>query len=139
MKKTTPTGSPSSSAIASTRFSKAALAALVECKNLGIRAGRGPHRFIAVWVVVVKGRAFVRPWNDKPSGWYRQFLVDPRGAIQLRNRAIRVRAKKTRGERLWDAVDAAYAAKYPTPGSRGYVRGFALPRRRKTTTELVPG
>lgn len=122
----------------SSRFSKPVIAALHATKILGVRAGRGSHRFVAVWVVVVKDRAFVRPWNDKPDGWYRAFLLEPRGMIQVGNREIRVQAKRTRGERLWDAVDAAYAEKYPTPGSRGYVRGFALARRRRTTTELVP-
>ena len=35
-------------------------------------------------------------------------------------------------------IDAAYAEKYPTPGSRKWVRGFRTPRRRATTLELVP-
>ncbi|MGH9856437.1 MAG: hypothetical protein ACRD4B_01215, partial [Acidobacteriota bacterium] len=53
-------------------------------------------------------------------------------------REIRVRAKKTSGERLLDAIDQAYGEKYHTPGSQKYVRGFALPRRRMTTLELIP-
>jgi hypothetical protein len=36
-------------------------------------------------------------------------------------------------------VDAAYAAKYTTPGALKYVRGFARSKRRRdTTTELMP-
>jgi hypothetical protein len=120
------------------RFSNPIIARLDAAKIIGLRAGAGGHRFIGVWVVVVRERAFVRPWNDKPTGWYRAFLDNPRGMLQLGDREIRIRARPTRGERLWDEVDAAYAAKYPTPGSRGYVRGFSLPRRRRTTTELVP-
>ncbi len=50
----------------------------------------------------------------------------------------RVRAKKVRGERLLDAVDAAYAEKYDTPASLKCVRGFRHARRRATTTEFVP-
>lgn len=122
----------------SRRFSKPVLTAIHQSKILGIRAGIRPHRFIGIWVVVVNGRVFVRPWNDKPNGWYRAFLEDPRGVIQAAAREIPIRAKKTRGERLMDAIDLAYAVKYPTPGSRGYVRGFALSRRRMTTTELLP-
>lgn len=120
------------------RFSAPVLAALHASKIVGVRAGSAPHRFLGVWIVVVKDRAFIRPWNDKPAGWYRAFRADPNGVLQVGDREVKVRAKPARGERLWDAIDAAYAAKYPTPGSRRYVRGFALPSRRKTTTELVP-
>jgi hypothetical protein len=121
------------------RFSKPVVAAIDEGRILGIRAGTESHRFIGVWVVVVNGRVFVRSWNDKPEGWYRAFLGEPRGTIQIPSgREVRVRARKARGERLMDAIDLAYREKYPTPGARGYVRGFARPRRRATTMELMP-
>jgi hypothetical protein len=82
---------------------------------------------------------FVRSWNDKPHGWYRAFDEDSRGTIQIPGgREIRIRARKAKGERLLDAIDRAYAAKYNTPGSRKYVRGFATARRRKNTVELLP-
>jgi hypothetical protein len=45
---------------------------------------------------------------------------------------------RTRGNRIRDAVDKAYATKYPTPGSVKYVRGFRTPRRRETTMEFMP-
>lgn len=105
---------------------------------LGIRAGADPHRFTGIWFVVVAGRLFVRPWNDKPGGWHQAFLRDPRGTISVSGREIPVRARKARGERLFDAVDAAYAQKYDTKASQKWVQGFALPHRRKTTTELLP-
>ena len=120
------------------RFSSDILAALHASKILGLRAGAQPHRFIGVWVVVVNERVFVRSWSNKPHGWYRTFLEEPHGMIQIAGREIRVRARKTRGERLMDAIDLAYREKYPTPGSRKYVEGFARARRRATTTELVP-
>ena len=121
------------------RFSKPVLSAIHDSRILGIRAGTGPHRFIGIWAVVLNGRVFVRPWNDKPHGWYRAFQNEPRGRIQIPSgREIRVRARQVRGERLMDAVDRAYAEKYTTPASRKYVIGFARPRRRKTTTELTP-
>lgn len=121
-----------------TRFSKAIAAALDKSKILGIRAGRAPHRFIGIWVVVVEGRVFVRSWTLKPGGWYRTFLEDPQGTIQVGDRELPVRAQRTTSERLRKAVDQAYRMKYPTPWSRGYVRGFARGRRRESTTELVP-
>ena len=119
------------------RFSKPILAAVNDGKILGIRAGRD-HRFIGVWMVVVDGRVFVRPWNDRPQGWYRAFLENPFGAMTIGDREVRVRARSVRSERLVSAVDRAYAEKYNTPGSRKYVLGFARPRRRRTTTELIP-
>jgi hypothetical protein len=119
-------------------FSKPALAALGAAKILGVRAGT-EHRFTGVWVVVVKGRVFARSWNDKPTGWYRAFVAEPLGVIQVPNgREIRVRAKKVTAERLLDAIDEAYGQKYNTPASRKWVHGFAQVRRRKTTTEFVP-
>jgi hypothetical protein len=121
------------------RFSPDVLAALDASKILGVRAGTQPHRFIGVWVVVLKERVFVRSWNNKPNGWYQAFLMDPQGTIQVAGHELPVRARKARGERLMDAIDLAYRAKYPTPGSRKYVEGFARARRRATTLELVPG
>lgn len=121
------------------RFSRPVLAALRAAKILGVRAGTRPHRFVAVWVVTVGDRAFVRSWNDKLDGWRRVFLDDPRGVMQLPSgREVRIRARSTRGVRLLDAIDRAYAEEYPTPGSRQWVRGLRTPRRRATTLELLP-
>ena len=38
------------------------------------------------------------------AGWHRAFSSDPRGTILVSNREIPVRARKTRGERLFDAA-----------------------------------
>jgi hypothetical protein len=122
---------------AARRFSEPALKELAKAKILGVRAGN-EHRYTGVWVVVVEGRAFVRSWNDKPTGWYRAFRAEPRGSIQLTGREIAVRARQTRGERLLDAVTRAYAEKYNTKASEKWVRGFAEPRRAVTTLELLP-
>jgi hypothetical protein len=104
---------------------------------LGVRAGEA-HRYTGVWVVVVEGRVFVRSWNDKPTGWYRAFLETPEGGIQLGDRELAVRAKRTRSARLQEAVTAAYAEKYPTKASQKWIVGFAEPRRMATTLEIVP-
>jgi hypothetical protein len=120
------------------RFPNRILIALDSSKIIGLRAGTQPHRFIGVWVVVVKERVFVRTWDNKPQGWYQAFLKEPVGRMQIAERELRIRAKKARGERLMDAIDLAYAEKYPTPGSRKYVEGFALAHRRATTIELLP-
>jgi hypothetical protein len=115
------------------------IAAIDQAKILGIRAGaRSDHRFIGVWPVVVDGRAFVRSWTLKRNGWYRTFLEDPLGTIQVGEREVRIRAVPVRSERIRNAVEEAYARKYPTPGSAKYVRGFRTKRRREATMEFVP-
>jgi hypothetical protein len=121
------------------RFSRSILAAIDKRKILGVRAGaRSEHRFLGIWAVVVRDRVFARSWTRQLGGWYRTFLEDSRGTIQVDQRQIRVRAVRTRGNRFRDAVERAYARKYATPGSLKYVRGFRAPRRRETTMEFQP-
>ena len=120
------------------RFPKSTVNAIREGKVLGIRAGTKPHRIIGIWVVVVEGRVFVRSWSLKPRSWYRTFLEEPRGVIEVDGRKIPVRAIFTRSERLKTAVDRAYREKYHTPGSLHFVNGFRIKKRRDTTTELAP-
>jgi hypothetical protein len=115
------------------------VAAIDASKILGVRAGdRSDHKFTGVWPVVIEGRVFARSWSLEPGGWYRSFVEDPRGVIEVGSRHIRIRAVSVRSERLRDAVEAAYAEKYPTPGARTYVRGFRTKRRRQATMEFVP-
>ena len=120
------------------RFQKTILAAIRDGKILGICAGTKPHRIIGIWAVVVEGRVFVRSWSMKPRGWYRAFIEEPRGVVEVSGRELPVRAIFTRSERLKDAVDLAYREKFNTPGSLHFVRGFKQKKRRDTTTELVP-
>jgi hypothetical protein len=120
-------------------FPKDVVTAIRDGKILRIRAGTKPHRIIGIWAVVVENRVFVRSWSLKQRSWYRAFLEEPVGVIEVDGREIPVRAVFTRSERLKTAVDRAYRDKYNTPGSRHYVRGFARKKRRDTTTELVPG
>jgi hypothetical protein len=120
------------------RWPKAVVAAIHEGMILGIRAGNGPHRVIGIWAVVVDGRVFVRSWGLEPRSWWRTFVEEPRGIIQVGDRTLPVRAVQTRSVRLKDAVDRAYEAKYHTPGSLKYVRDLARKKSRETTTELVP-
>lgn len=105
---------------------------------VGIKAGKHPHRIIALWAVIVEGRVFVRSWSLKPRSWYRKFLEEPVGTFQVGNRKFAIRAVRTRSERLKKAVDRAYLAKYHTPGSLRFARDLAGAKSRATTTELVP-
>src|SRR5262245_13598052 len=120
------------------RFPGEVVAAIRDGKILGIRAGSQLHRFIGIWAVVVEGRVFVRSWSLKPRSWYRTFLEEPRGAVQVAGREIPVRAVRTRSKRLKEAIDRAYLAKYNTPGSVQYAKDLGRAKSRATTTELVP-
>jgi hypothetical protein len=120
------------------RFSRPAVAAAAATKYFGIRAGPGDHRFLGIWIVDVDGRLFARSWTLKADGWRAAFRRDPRGALQIGTRTLKVRARPVRGERLQDAITAAYFVKYDTAASRHYCRGFARGRRRASTVEFVP-
>jgi hypothetical protein len=120
------------------RFPSKVVAAIRDGQILGIKAGAQPHRIIGIWAVVVENRVFVRSWSLKPRSWYRTFLEHPEGVIEVSGRRLRVRAVRTRSERLKDAVSQAYLDKYDTPGSVKYARDLGRAKSRATTTELVP-
>ena len=120
-------------------FPPSVVAAIDASKILGVRAGaRSDHRFIGVWPVVIGGRVFARSWTLTPDGWFRTFLDDPRGTLQVGKRNVRITAVPATSTRIRDAMERAYAEKYPTPGSRVYVRGFRTRRRREASMEFVP-
>ena len=120
------------------RFPSTVLTTLRDARFVGVRAGRVDHRFTGIWVVVVENRVFVRSWTMKLGGWYRTFVEEPHGAMQVDGREFRIRARVVTGERLTAAVDRAYLEKYTTRGSVKYARGLGRGRRRATTTELMP-
>jgi hypothetical protein len=120
------------------RFPTGIVAAIRDGQILGIHAGTQAHRIIGIWAVVVEGRVFVRSWSLKPRSWWRTFLEEPRGIVQVAGRTIPVRAVQTRSERLKDAIDRAYLEKYHTPGSVKFARDLGRAKSRETTTELVP-
>jgi hypothetical protein len=118
-------------------FSKPLLATLRNGKIVRIKAG-DRHRFIGIWGVVVEGRLFVRSWSMKARSWYRTFLKDPRGFLQLGNRAIPVRAVRTRSARLKAAVDRAYLHKYGRGWELKFAKDLVGAKSRATTVELRP-
>ena len=120
------------------QFSDDILAGIRENKSLRIRAGTGQHRFIGIWVVVVRDRVFVRSWSVKENGWYRTFLREPRGTIQVADRTIAIRAMRIKSESLRDAIDRAYLNKYNTPGALKYAKDLGRTKSRDTTIEFVP-
>lgn len=120
------------------QFSDALLELLRGSKILRIRAGAGQHRFIGIWTVVVDNRVFVRSWSVKPMGWYRTFLDEPNGAIQVSGDEIAIRAVPVKDKRLRDAIDRAYLQKYNTKGSLKYAKDLGSAKSRATTLELVP-
>lgn len=130
---------PNRTSTAKPVFPPRVVAAIDKAKILGVRAGaRSAHRFIGIWPVVIGGRVYARSWSLKAGGWRDTFLRDPLGAIQVGKKTIRIRAVPVRSEKIKDAVEQAYATKYPTRGSQLYVRGFRTKRRRAATVEFVP-
>jgi hypothetical protein len=120
------------------RLPKAVIAAADAAKIIGVKAGApSDHRFTGVWPIVVDGRLFARSWTVTPGGWFATFAAESLGRIQVGDRELRVRGIRVRSERLKDAIEAAYAVKYPTKASRKYVVGFRTPRRRNATIEFV--
>jgi hypothetical protein len=113
------------------------LAALQKSLGLRIRAGTGAHRFIGIWFVLVDDRVLVRSWSLKPGGWYRTFLKEPHGAIQVGKSEIPVGVKPIRSESLRSTVDRAYLAKYNSKGAIKYAKDLCKPKSRATTLELV--
>lgn len=123
---------------ASRRFSEETLTLLKKSKCLRIRAGRGTHRFIGIWFVIVEGRVAVRSWSIKPSGWYRTFLREPRGAIKLGKSEIAVHAVPSKNKKFLDGVDQASLERYGTPGALKYAKDLCQAKSRATTAELIP-
>ena len=120
------------------RFADEVLDLFQKSKGLRLRAGTGDYRFIGIWFVLVKDRVLVRSWSVKADGWYRSFLKEPRGVIQIGDLEIPVRALRIRSESLRNAVDRAYLDKYNTRGALKYARDLGKAKSRDTTTELVP-
>ena len=81
---------------------------------------------------------FVRSWSVRRNGWYRTFPKQPRGAIQVADQEVAIRAVPVKDKRVRDAVDRAYLAKYNQPGARKYAKELGSAKSRATTIELVP-
>jgi hypothetical protein len=119
------------------RFSSRLASQIDATKYMKIRSG--DHRYIHIWVIVREGRVFVRSWNDKPAGWFRAFLVEPVGSIEIDGRDVPVRARPVKSAKLNDAVCVGYGEKYATKANQKYVKGFATAKRKANTLELLPG
>lgn len=111
---------------------------LEDSKLIRVRAGTGAHRFIGIWFVMVANRILARSWSVKPNGWYRTFLQEPSGAIQVGNAEIAVRTVHIRSQRLKDAVDRAYLKKYSTGWEMKYAKDLITEKSKATTLEFVP-
>jgi hypothetical protein len=119
-------------------FSDELLNALKKSKGIRVRAGTGSHRFIGIWFVIVADRVFARSWSVKSDGWYRTFLKERRGAIQVGKEEVPVRAVHTRSKRLKVAVDHAYLEKYNSGYEVKYAKDLTVEKSRATTVEFVP-
>src|SRR5438270_517544 len=93
------------------------------------------RRPLPIWVVRVGDDLFVRSWRGAGGGWYRA----AEGTHQADTSAGGVDKHVTladAGDKVNDAVDAAYRAKYGRHS--GYVEPMVGPEARPTTLRLVP-
>jgi hypothetical protein len=120
------------------RFSEDILRLLRKSKGLRIRAGKGTHRFIGIWLVIVDERVFVRSWSLTAGGWYRTFLTERCGSVHAADQEIPVRAVRKSSKQMLKAVDRAYLERYNTPGAIKYARELVRAKSRAATIELVP-
>lgn len=114
------------------------LSSLQKSKSVRVQAGTGGHRFIGIWIVIVKDRVFARSWSVKPEGWYRTFLREHRGAILVGKAEVAISAKPVRNKDVRDAVDGAYREKYSSAWEMKYVKDLCGETSRATTIELTP-
>lgn len=87
---------------------------------------------------MVRDRVFVRSWSLKPRSWYRTFLEERSGRIQIDHRELRIRAVRTRSERMKRAVDRAYLRKYSKGWEMKFAKDLVGIKSRDATIELVP-
>lgn len=120
------------------RFDRETLAALTRSPYIFVRAGAGPHKMIAIWVVVVEERAFVRSWSDKPRSWNRTLRKEKEGTIQIGKRKLRVKAGFIRSDRIQKEISRAYLNKYGKGGMVRFAKDLGNLRSRATTIELLP-
>ena len=129
------------------RFPSDVLSAIRKGMIIGLRAGAQPHRFVAVWAVVVEGRVFVRSWSRShqpvPNVSGRAAWRDRgrRPGISHPGRAHKERAPQARGrpclpgEIPYSSVDEVR----PRPRARqveGYDHGAGAPIRTLGVTGL---
>jgi len=124
--------------VSNARFDDDTIADVGHDLVIGVRAGSGAHRFTPVWAVPVGRRVFIRSYGLANRSWYRTFLHEPFGVVEIGGREYAVRAVRTRSERLLAAVDEAYRSKYHTAASAPYVRDMTSGPSRLATIELVP-
>jgi hypothetical protein len=65
-----------------------------------------------IWCVAVEGQLYVRPWNGKASRWYGAAMRQGAGRLVAAGETYAVTYVQA-GDEVFDAVDAAYRAKYP--------------------------
>ena len=84
---------------------RALVAAINDSPILGVRAGAAAdHRMIGIGAVIVDGRVFARS-RKSAGGWYRTFLDDPLGVLEVGGGRVTIRAVRARGERIRDAIE----------------------------------
>ena len=120
----------------SRRLPPAVVSAIRDGKMLAIRQGTG-HRSSASGRSSSTGASSCDRGASSRGSWYRTFLDDPAGAIEVGTKTIPIRAVHTRSESLKDRISEAYLFKYPRR-IRKLRRDLGRKRSRDATVELTP-
>ncbi len=122
-----------------TPFSRAFLQCVNEHSITSLRAGANRTKFTGIWMVVVNGRIFGRPYYFAERSWYNAFLQEQIGEIKCDKAIIKVKGIAPDDlDGIAPAVNEAYARKYNAkPHNRKWVDGLCDPERVKHTMEFL--
>lgn len=89
----------------------------VELTTVGRRSGQ--ERRAIVWIVVHEGVPYVRSEFGDAGQWYRNALAQSNVVVRTAGRELAARVERVVEPAIWEAVSAAYRAKYGRSGSLG--------------------
>lgn len=100
------------------------------------RADGGLRPWVPIWVVCTGGRAYVRTWHRRDTGWFGQALRSGRARIRVPGLEADVTVENVgdTSDGITRDVDAAYRDKYGDSGASSMVSATAA----ATTLRLDP-
>lgn len=108
-----------------------------ELRIAGRRVDGTLRRLVIIWAVVADGDVYVRSVRGDGGGWFRGVEQRHEGRIESGGVDRDVRFTDVPADDpVQEAIDAAYAAKYP--GSRSSVASITAPKARATTLRVLP-
>jgi hypothetical protein len=122
------------------KFDQATLRLLDETAEIDIETTRGdgaPVHRTTIWIVVAGDTVYVRSVRGPAGRWYRELVVNPRGAVHAAGTSVAVQAHPASDPAsialVSDAMNKKYLARWPGP-TAAMLREETLP----TTLRLEP-